>query len=71
MQMEDRNASDQLARWARTNGISTMNFHSLFCTKESCTRYAGSDWLYWDDDHFSIAGAKLTIPKLSTFLKRF
>jgi peptidoglycan/LPS O-acetylase OafA/YrhL len=70
MQMKDRNASDQLASWARTNAISTMDFTSLFCTKEICTRYAGSDWLYLDDDHFSVAGAKLTIPKLSTFLKR-
>ena len=70
MQMKDRNASDQLASWARTNAISTMNFTSLFCTVENCTRYADSDWLYLDDDHFSIAGAELTIPKLSTFLKR-
>jgi peptidoglycan/LPS O-acetylase OafA/YrhL len=71
MEVKHRNASDQLASWARTNAISTMNFNSLFCTKKNCTRFAGSDWLYWDDSHLSVAGAELTIPKLSTFLKRF
>jgi peptidoglycan/LPS O-acetylase OafA/YrhL len=71
MQMKDKDASDQLANWAKKNGISTINFYSLFCTKETCTRYAGSDWLYHDDDHFSVAGAELTIPQLTAFLKRF
>ena len=71
MSYKDRKASDNLATWAEENNISTMNFNSLFCTKENCTRYAGSDWLYRDTGHFSVAGAELTIPKLSTFLKRF
>ena len=70
MQMKDMNASDQLASWARANAISTLNFTSLFCTKEQCTRYKDSDWLYMDDDHFSVAGAELTIPKLINFLNR-
>jgi hypothetical protein len=70
MQVKDRAASNQLARWARTNGISTVDFHSLFCTKENCTRFIGSDWLYTDTDHLSVAGAALTIPKLSNYLKR-
>ena len=71
MEWKDRNASDQLANWARKNRISTINFDSLFCTKENCTRYADSDWLYRDGDHFSIAGAELTIPQLASFLQRF
>ena len=70
MQVKDRAASNQLARWARTNGISTVDFHSLFCTKENCTRFIGSDWLYTDTDHLSVSGAALTIPKLSNYLKR-
>ncbi len=71
MQTKDKNASNQLASWARTNAISTMNLDALFCAKEDCTRYAGSDWLYIDDNHLSVAGAALAIPKLSNFLKRF
>jgi hypothetical protein len=70
MQVKDRAASNQLAKWARTNGISTVDFHSLFCTKENCTRFIGSDWLYTDTNHLSVAGAALTIPKLSNYLKR-
>ena len=69
MRLKDKNASNQLANWARKNNISTMNFESLFCNKKVCTRYAGSDWLYLDDDHFSVAGAELTIPQLAAFLK--
>ena len=71
MQIKDRNASNQLANWARNNSISTMNFNSLFCNNEICTRHTGTDWLYWDDDHLSVAGAELTIPQLIAFLKRF
>jgi peptidoglycan/LPS O-acetylase OafA/YrhL len=64
-------ASNKLADWARDNGISTMNFDSLFCTNELCTRFSNKQWLYWDDDHFSAVGAELTIPKLAAFLQKF
>ena len=71
MQFKDKNASNQLAIWARNNGIFTVNFDSIFCDRETCTRWSNAGWLYRDDDHFSVAGAELTIPKLSNFLKRF
>ena len=70
MATEDQSASNEFAKWARGNGISTMNFASLFCDAEICTRYSDNEWLYYDDDHFSVAGAARTIPLLSTFLKR-
>jgi hypothetical protein len=70
MQRRDLSDSNQFARWARNNGISTLNFNSLFCDAEICTRYSENEWLYHDDDHFSVAGAARTIPQLSTFLKR-
>lgn len=70
MQTKDKNASNQLANWARDNNISTMNFDSLFCRKDLCTRFSNQKWLYWDDDHFSAAGADLTIPQLVAFLQR-
>jgi hypothetical protein len=71
MQTVDKNASELLANWARNNGILTMSFNSLFCKKGFCSRYSDKGWLYQDDDHLSIVGAKLTIPQLTAFLKRF
>jgi peptidoglycan/LPS O-acetylase OafA/YrhL len=71
MQTVDKNASDLLADWARINGIFTMSFDSLFCEKGVCSRYSDKGWLYLDDDHFSVVGAKLTIPQISAFLKQF
>jgi len=67
----DKNASDNLAKWSKGNGILTVNFESLFCQLEVCHLYSNSGWLYYDDDHFSIAGARLTIPQLRKFLIRF
>ena len=71
MQINDRNASNNLANWARKNKILTISFNSIFCTKENCTRHLGSDWLYRDNNHFSVAGAELTIPQITAFLKMF
>jgi peptidoglycan/LPS O-acetylase OafA/YrhL len=70
MQTKDKNASNQLANWARDNNISTMNFDSLFCRKDLCTRFSNQKWLYSDHDHFSAAGAELTVPQLVAFLQR-
>ena len=71
MDLKHKNSSDQLAGWARSNGILTMNFSSLFCDKEDCVRYSGSDWLYRDNNHLSVAGAELTVPQLAYFLQQF
>ena len=71
MQTEDKNASDSLANWARSNGIFTLSFDSLFCVKGSCTRYSDKGWLYRDVDHLSVVGAELTIPRISAFLNQF
>jgi peptidoglycan/LPS O-acetylase OafA/YrhL len=70
MQTKDKNASNELANWARDNDISTMNFDSIFCKKQVCSRWSDAGWLYRDDDHFSVNGAELTIPQFRTFLKR-
>ena len=69
MNLQHEKASSNLAAWARLNGISTLNFKSLFCEQGNCVRYARSEWLYWDDDHLSIAGAALTIPWIESYLK--
>ena len=71
MQTVDKNASDLLANWARSNGIFVISFDSLFCKKGVCNRYSDKGWLYHDDDHFSVVGAELTIPHISALLKQF
>ena len=71
MQTVDKKASDLLANWARSNGIFTISFDSLFCENGVCSRYSDKGWLYQDDDHFSVVGADLTIPQISEFLKQF
>jgi hypothetical protein len=70
MEITDQLASNQLAIWARKNGISTLNFDALFCNLNKCQRYSNAGWLYRDADHFSIAGAALTIPQLFNYLNR-
>lgn len=70
MQTKHKDASDKLANWARSNGISTLNLDSLFCKDGICSRYSDKGWLYRDDDHFSVIGAELTIPKIREFLNR-
>jgi len=71
MLTNDKKASDQLASWARNNGISTISFDSLFCNTKICTRWSDIGWLYRDWSHLSAKGSELTIPQLITFLKRF
>ena len=71
MKIDDKDASNQLARWARINEISTMNFDAIFCKRGICKRWSDAGWLYLDDDHFSVAGAALTIPYLVNFLNGF
>jgi peptidoglycan/LPS O-acetylase OafA/YrhL len=67
----DNKASDELANWANHNYVETINFESLFCIKNECVRFSEAGWLYRDDDHFSVAGAALTIPQFENFLERF
>ena len=70
MQLKDVKASNQLANWARDNGINTINFDNLFCDTKFCSRYSEAGWLYLDVDHFSALGANLTIPQISEYLNR-
>jgi peptidoglycan/LPS O-acetylase OafA/YrhL len=65
----DKHASDILGEWARRNGLTTLNFHDLFCQNEICKRYLNGLWLYRDAEHLSIDGALLTVPHLEKYLK--
>jgi peptidoglycan/LPS O-acetylase OafA/YrhL len=68
METKDQPASDKLAAWAREHGIHTLNLNSLFCMHNTCHRYSNGEWLYTDDDHLSVFGARLAIPKLEIYL---
>ena len=68
MQTKDLDASNELGLWARDNGMLTMDFSSLFCDRKICTRYSSAGWLYFDINHFSVAGAALTIPQFESYL---
>ena len=70
-EFKDKKASEDLAQWARENGISTVNFWSVFCKNRICTRHSDAGWLYYDDDHLSVAGAALFIPFFERYLGTF
>ena len=70
MVIEPKKLSDDLSTWARKKEIKTLDLWSLFCNGNICSRYSNSSWLYIDTDHFSIAGALLTIPKLENYLNK-
>lgn len=71
MESSGKYFSNQLAMWARSKGISTMDFTPLFCTEKFCSRFSNGLWLYRDTGHLSVDGAELTIPQIENFLKRF
>ncbi len=69
MDVSDRATSDELATWARSQAISTMNFEKLFCDINNCHRYSKRGWLYTDTNHLSLAGAELTVREFDDFLQ--
>jgi len=71
MRFTEKNISDQISKLAIENGIDTMNFDELFCSSHTCTRYSKFGWLYNDYNHFSTAGANLTIPLLTKYLSEY
>lgn len=68
MNFADQNASNQLASFARASGIRTLNMNSLFCKDYFCSVFEDGEWLYHDNDHLSLEGAKKVIPLIEKFL---
>jgi peptidoglycan/LPS O-acetylase OafA/YrhL len=56
--------SNELAIWAKNNEIFTLNLDSIFCRRNLCSRHSDKGWLYYNEDHFSLIGAELTIPEI-------
>jgi peptidoglycan/LPS O-acetylase OafA/YrhL len=61
-------ASDKLSVFARDSEIQVLDLTPMFCGQISCIRFENGQWLYRDDDHFSIFGAAKAIPPLKKFL---
>lgn len=70
MNRRDLKASNLLAAWARSHGISTLDLSSLFCGDGKCRRFQNNQWLYFDDNHFSLVGENLVTPEIETFLSQ-
>jgi peptidoglycan/LPS O-acetylase OafA/YrhL len=68
MLVEDKFASDDLGEWARENQIDTIDLSPLFCNDNLCTRFSDAGWLYSDEDHLSLEGAKLAAPQFDDYL---
>jgi hypothetical protein len=69
MHLRDNFASDELGDWARANQIDTVNLSSLFCSDDLCNRFSDAGWLYSDDDHLSLEGAKLATEQFEDYLR--
>jgi peptidoglycan/LPS O-acetylase OafA/YrhL len=70
MLVTDKFASDELGEWARENQIDTLDFSPLFCSDNLCRRFSDAGWLYSDEDHLSLVGAKLAASQFDDYLKR-
>jgi peptidoglycan/LPS O-acetylase OafA/YrhL len=60
---------ERVSSWAKSEKIKVVDFSPLFCGSQKCKRFSSEGWLYRDDNHFSIAGARLTIPTLRKLLE--
>jgi len=69
MLVKDKIASDELGEWARENQIATMDLSQLFCSDNLCRRFSDNGWLYSDEDHLSLEGARLAAPLFDDYLK--
>ena len=61
-------ARQSISIFAKDTGIDVLDLTSSFCGQFSCSRFEKDQWLYRDDDHFSITGAAKAIPFFNTFL---
>jgi hypothetical protein len=67
MELTDVASSNNFARWARSQGVVTINLNSIFCNLDICSRYKNGYWLFRDENHFSVEGARLVIPLLKDY----
>jgi len=71
MDTKDLNKSKKFQEWAITQNIPTIDFTSIFCDIERCIRKDRGEWLFRDENHFSVYGANLLIPVLDKMLTSY
>lgn len=54
--------------YASDIGIKIFDSSTIFCMDPNCFRYKNEQWLYTDSNHLSVAGAKLLVPYISSYL---
>lgn len=69
MDTSDELVSGSMSAWANSVGIETVNFRDLFCDQSICSRYNKNTWLYFNYNHLSTWGAKLTVPFFQNYIK--
>ena len=63
-------AGEAIKEFASSNKIDFLSTVDVFCHETECVRWSNNGWLYWDDDHLSILGARSLIPALNEYLSR-
>jgi hypothetical protein len=61
-------AGEAIKEFASSNKIDFLSTVDVFCDETECVRWSNNGWLYWDDDHLSILGARSLIPALNDYL---
>jgi len=64
-------AGKQWEQIAKKKNIDFIDTFSKFCNYENCIRYEKGNWLYFDDDHLSIAGTQFFKNDFLKILKKF
>jgi peptidoglycan/LPS O-acetylase OafA/YrhL len=62
MNLESVSAGINFENWATSFGFEVLETRSTFCDNQFCSRYENDQWLFRDDDHLSVDGAKKLIP---------
>ena len=64
MRQENESASDSLIEILGTE-VQILDLTSIFCEEQSCSRFRNGKYLFIDESHLSVEGAKLTLPALA------
>ena len=62
MNLDSVSAAIDFENWATAFGFEVLETRSTFCDDQFCSRYENDQWLFRDDDHLSVDGAKKLIP---------
>ena len=68
MNLDSVSAGINFENWATSFGFEVLETRSTFCDDQFCSRYENDQWLFRDDDHLSIDGAKKLIPQFREVL---